>query len=112
MFRLAALSAAAGLAGFFNIAVSAADPLPAETHKVLPAALAVEAAQAAIAACKAQNYLVTVTIVDRTGAPTLVLVGDGARYLAKEVTRRKAYTAALWKMSTAEFAKRFPTATG
>jgi uncharacterized protein GlcG (DUF336 family) len=72
----------------------------------------VEAAQAAIAACKAQGYNVTVTVADRGGMPVVVLVGDGARYLTREVTRRRAHTAALWKMSTAEFTKRYPTPTG
>jgi uncharacterized protein GlcG (DUF336 family) len=63
-------------------------------------------------ACKAQGYNVTVTVADRGGMPIVVLVGDGARYLTREVTRRRAYTAALWKMSTAEFTKRYPTPTG
>jgi uncharacterized protein GlcG (DUF336 family) len=111
MIRSSALGAAALLAALTSSSAWA-DPLPAETHKVLPAALAVEAAQAAIAHCKAQGYSVTVTVADRTGAPILVLVGDGARALTREVTRRKAYTAALWEMSSGEFSKRFPTPTG
>jgi len=112
MTKLYALGVAAFVAGLTAMNASAADPLPTETHKVLTAALAVEAAEAAIAACKAQGYNVTVTIADRTGAPTLVLVGDGAGAVTREVTRRKAYTAALWKMSTGDFSKRFPTPTG
>src|SRR5271169_4401620 len=112
MIRACALAAAAGLAALSGGYASAADPLPTETHKVLTAALAVEAAQAAIAACKAQGYNVTVTIADRTGTPTLLLVGDGARGLTREVTRRRAYTSALWGIMTAEFTKRFPTPTG
>jgi uncharacterized protein GlcG (DUF336 family) len=112
MIRSYALAASAIVAALTCGSAWAADPLPTETHKVLPDALAVEAAQAAIAACKAQGYKVTVTIADRTGTPTLVLVGDGAGYVTREVTRRKAYTAAVWKISTGEFAKRFPTPTG
>jgi uncharacterized protein GlcG (DUF336 family) len=111
MIRSYAFGAAALLAALASSSARA-DPLPSETHKVLPAALAVEAAQAAIAHCKAQGYSVTVTVADRTGTPILVLVSDGARYLTREVTRRKAYTAALWQMSTGEFTKRFPTPTG
>jgi uncharacterized protein GlcG (DUF336 family) len=111
MIRSYARGAAALLAALIS-STAWADPLPTETHKVLPAALAVEAAQAAITACKAQGYTVTVTIADRAGTPILLLVGDGARYLTREVTRRKAYTAALWQMSTGEFTKRFPTPTG
>ena len=45
----------------------AADALPTQTFKILPAALAVEAAEAAIASCKGQGYTITITIVDRAG---------------------------------------------
>jgi uncharacterized protein GlcG (DUF336 family) len=109
MIRSYALATAAGLAALMSINAVAADPLPTETHKVLTAALAVEAAQAAIAACKAQGYNVTVTIVDRTGMPKLVLVGDGANALTREVTRRKAYTSAILRVSTGDFTKRVST---
>jgi len=112
MIRSYALAAATGLAIFTSVNAWPADPLPTETHKSLPLELAVEAAQAAIAACKAQGYNVTVTVADRGGMPIAVLVGEGARYVTREVTRRKAYTAALWKMSTAEFTKRYPTPSG
>jgi uncharacterized protein GlcG (DUF336 family) len=112
MIRSYALAAAAGFVVFTTINAWSADPLPTQTQKSLPLELAVEAAQAAIAACKAQGYNVTVSVADRGGMPIVVLVGDGARYLTREVTRRRAYTAALWKMSTAEFTKRYPTPTG
>lgn len=59
-----------------------------------------------------QSARLPVSVADRGGMPIVVLVGDGARYLTREVTRRRAYTAALWKMSTAEFSKRYPTPTG
>jgi uncharacterized protein GlcG (DUF336 family) len=109
MIRSYALAATAVLAAFTGVNVAAADPLPTETHKVLTAALAVEAAQAAIAACKAQGYNVTITIVDRTGQPKLVLMGDGANALTREVTRRKAYTSAILRVSTGDFTKRVST---
>jgi uncharacterized protein GlcG (DUF336 family) len=101
--------AAATIATFAGTNAWAADPLPSESHKTLTAALAVEAAQAAVAACKAQGYNVTVTIVDRTGMPKIVLVGDGARPLTLEVTRRKAYTSAMQRVSTGDFTKRVAT---
>lgn len=105
MIRSYMLAAAAGVAAFTSINAWSAEPLPTETHKVLTAALAVEAAQAAIAACEAQGYKETVTIVDRTGTPKLVLMGDGARNLTLEVSRRKAYTSALRGVSTGDFTK-------
>jgi uncharacterized protein GlcG (DUF336 family) len=106
MVRSYALAAAAGLAALCGTNAFAADPLPTETHKVLTADLAVEAAQAAIAACKAQGYHMSVTVADRTGLPKLVLIGDGASGVSREVTRRKAYTAAVRGISTAEYTKR------
>ncbi len=76
---------------------------------MLTAALALEAAEAAVAACKEKGYNVTVTIVDRTGQPKLILVGDGARPLTLEVTRRKAYTSAMQRVSTGDYTKRVTT---
>jgi uncharacterized protein GlcG (DUF336 family) len=105
MIRSYAIAAAA-IVAFAGTHAWAADPLPSESHKMLTAALAVEAAQAAVAACKAQGYNVTVTIVDRTGLPKIVLVGDGARPLTLEVTRRKAYTSAMQRVSTGDYTKR------
>ena len=106
MIRSYAIAATAVLVALTSINARAADPLPTETHKVLTSALAVEAAQAAVAACKAQGYNVTVTITDRTGMPKLVLVRDGAGGVGVEVTRRKAYTAAVLGVSTGDFTKR------
>ena len=51
------------------VGAQAQDALPTVTYKLLPAALAVEAAQAAIAACKAQGYNVTAAVADRLGMP-------------------------------------------
>jgi uncharacterized protein GlcG (DUF336 family) len=109
MIRPYALTIAAVLAASSSGNVWAADPLPTETHKVLTAALAVEAAQAAIAACKAQGYNVTVTVADRMGTPKVVIVRDGPPGVGTEVTRRKAYTAAVQRVSTGDFTKRVST---
>ena len=98
-------AAIAGIALFGSISVLAAEPLPTETFKVLPAALAVEAAQAAVAACKSQGYNVVVAIVDRAGDLKLLLVGDGAAALDRSLSRRKAYTSARLRISTGELAK-------
>jgi len=109
MIRFYVAMSAACLVALAGTNAMAADPLPTETHKVLTTALAVEAAEAAIGACKSQGYNVTVTIADRTGTPKLVLVGDGAGALTTEVTRRKAYTAARLRITTGEFAQRVAT---
>jgi uncharacterized protein GlcG (DUF336 family) len=97
--------AIAGIALFGSISVLPAESLPTETFKILPSALAVEASQAAVAACKSQGYNVAVAIVDRTGNLKLLLVGDGAGALTPSLSRRKAYTAAMRRVSTADLAK-------
>jgi uncharacterized protein GlcG (DUF336 family) len=109
MTRTYAIATAAVLLGLAGSDARAADPLPTETHKVLTAALAVEAAEAAIAACKAQGYNVTVTVADRTGLPKVVIVRDGPPGVGRESTRRKAYTAAVLRASTADYTKRIAT---
>ena len=100
---------AGGLAACSSIYAMAADPLPTQTFKILPAALAVEAAEAAIASCKGQGYTITVTIVDRAGDLKLLLVGDGASALSRELSRRKAYTSAQRRIPTADLAKQVAT---
>jgi uncharacterized protein GlcG (DUF336 family) len=97
---------ALALTAIIATSAQAADGLPTVTYKLLTADLAIEAAQAAIASCKAQGWNVSVTIADRSGLPKLVLVGDGAGGVGREVTRRKAYTSALLGISTDDFAKR------
>jgi uncharacterized protein GlcG (DUF336 family) len=109
MIRSSALLAATALATFTGFSAWGADPLPVETHKVLTAALAVEAAQAAMAACKAQGYNVSVTVADRLGTPKVLIVRDGPPGVGPEVTRRKAYTAAVQRVSTADYTKRVTT---
>jgi uncharacterized protein GlcG (DUF336 family) len=106
MIRSNLLATAAALSVFATISPLAAEGLPTATYKLLPAALAVEVAQTAITTCKAQGYNVTVSIVDRSGLPQLLIAGDSAGTLTREVARRKAYTAATLRVSTADFAKR------
>jgi uncharacterized protein GlcG (DUF336 family) len=106
MIRSYVLVATVAVTVFAGIHPLAAESLPTETHKLLPAALAIEAAQTAIATCKGQGYNVSVSVADRSGLPQLLIVGDGAGSLSREVARRKAYTASQLRVSTADFAKR------
>src|SRR5262249_34079630 len=101
--------AAIGFAACSSMEARAADPLPTETFKILPAALALEAAEAAIASCKGQGYNVAVAIVDRAGDLKLLLVGDGASALGRELSRRKAYTSAMRRITTADLAQQVAT---
>jgi uncharacterized protein GlcG (DUF336 family) len=79
-----------------------AQGLPTVTYKLLPAALSVEAAQAAVATCKAQGYNVTVSVVDRLGLQQILIVGDGASPTGRTLAPRKAYTSALRRITTGE----------
>jgi uncharacterized protein GlcG (DUF336 family) len=85
---------------------AAAQGLPTVTYKLLPAAIAAEAAQAALAACKAQGYNVTVSVVDRLGLQQILIVGDGASPTGRTLAPRKAYTSALRRITTGELNKR------
>ena len=106
------VAVAGGLAACGSIDAVAADPLPTQTFKILPAALAVEAAEAAeaaIASCKGQGYNISVAIVDRAGNLNLLIVGDGASALSRDLSRRKAYTSAMRRTTTADLAKQVAT---
>jgi uncharacterized protein GlcG (DUF336 family) len=108
MIRLTALAAATCLATLTGTAAMA-QGLPTVTYKLLPAALSVEAAQAALAACKAQGYNVTVSVVDRLGLQQILIVGDGASPTGRTLAPRKAYTSALRRITTGELNKRVST---
>jgi uncharacterized protein GlcG (DUF336 family) len=106
MIKFHALAVIVSLSTLSHLAVAAPDPLPTETFKVLPLTLAIEAAEAAIASCKAQGYSITAAIVDRAGNLKVHLVGDGVNdALTRELPPRKAYTAAVQRITTIELAK-------
>jgi uncharacterized protein GlcG (DUF336 family) len=106
MIRSYVLVATAALVGLGMTVPVAAQDLPSETHKLLPAALAVEAAQTAIATCKGQGYNVAAIVTNRDGTPMVLIVGDGSGKLSSEIARRKAYTSASLRVSTMDFNKR------
>ena len=62
------------------------------THR-LPAALASEAAAAAVESCAKQGYKVTASIIDTDGVVQAMLRGDGASMTTPGAARDKAYTA-------------------
>ena len=74
----------------------------------VPMAVAVEAAQTAVAACKANGYNVAATIMDADLSTRVVLRGDGAPDGTVEFGRRKAYTVIKTGMSSGEFGKTAP----
>jgi uncharacterized protein GlcG (DUF336 family) len=71
----------------------------------VPLAEAIAAAESAVAACEAQGYHVTVTILDANFVTRVVMRGDGASESTVEIARRKAYTVIKTGMSSGDFGK-------
>jgi uncharacterized protein GlcG (DUF336 family) len=80
-----------------------ADTLP--THRI-PAALAVEAASEAIAACAKQGYTETAVVLDADGAIIAAVRGDGAGIHTLDSAHDKAYTSVSFKNDTIALAQR------
>src|ERR1700733_11182863 len=74
--------------------ISVADTLP--THRI-PAALAAEAAEEAVAACARQGYHETAAVLDADGATIATLRGDGAGIHTLDSAYDKAYTSVSFK---------------
>jgi uncharacterized protein GlcG (DUF336 family) len=69
-------------------------------------ALALEAAQAALAACAANGVKAAASIVDSGGGLRVLLTADGAAQEEVEISRKKAFTAVVLKEVTSEVADR------
>jgi uncharacterized protein GlcG (DUF336 family) len=67
-------------------------------------ALALEAAQAAVAACATDGLKVATSVVDSAGILRLLLTADGASDDQVEISRKKAVTAVALKAATSEVA--------
>ena len=76
-------------------------------HHDLPYATALAIAQASVESCIAKGYSVTAVVVDRSGETIVAIRGDNAQPYTMENARRKAYTAANFRIPTAEYAKRY-----
>ncbi len=110
--RAAVTGAVLALSALFGT-VAAAQALPSE--KVLPLALASEAAAEAVAECGRQGYRVSAAVVDRAGLVKALMRGDGAAPHTLDSSSRKAYTSASLRRSTSELValiQRKPDAAG
>jgi len=101
---LAALSVAF-LAGVHANAQSSSPP-GLVTQRSLTMSMAKTIAEAAQAECKAKGYHTTVAVVDRGGQLLVLLRDEQAGPHTVEMARRKAYTARVFRTTTAEFQKR------
>ncbi len=86
-----------------------AAPAQAEliTHKDISLDMAVMAAQAAVASCKAQNQNVSATVVGRAGEVIVQLRGDGAGMHTFENSFKKAWTARSFRSPSGTVEERF-----
>jgi uncharacterized protein GlcG (DUF336 family) len=74
-------------------------------HRI-PAALAMEAAEEAVAACARENYHETADVVDADGVSIAVLRGDGTGAHTLDSAHAKAFTAASFKADTLALSER------
>jgi uncharacterized protein GlcG (DUF336 family) len=110
----------AALAMVFTPLVHAAEPAPsvpapAATNTPTPAAppargpslaLALEAAQTAVATCSANGYKAAVSVVDSAGVVKAVLAADGASARGVASSQAKAFTSITYKTSSDAVAKK------
>jgi uncharacterized protein GlcG (DUF336 family) len=76
------------------------------TQKVLSLGLAKAIAEAALGECRAKGFATSVAVVDRAGQLLVLLRDENATAQTAEMSRRKAYTARMFRTSTMEFQKR------
>jgi uncharacterized protein GlcG (DUF336 family) len=76
------------------------------TQRNLSLAMAKTVAEAALAACQAKGYHTAVAVVDRAGQVLVILRDEQATPQTVEMARRKAYTARMFRITTADFQKR------
>jgi uncharacterized protein GlcG (DUF336 family) len=91
-------------------ALAAALPLTAHgqilTERNVSLQLALQIAQSAMAACKADGYDVSAAVVDRAGDLKVLLRSDTANPHNADLARRKAYTSRTFKVPSMDVAKR------
>ena len=76
------------------------------SQKNLSLGLARTIAEAALAECKSKGFATSVAVVDRAGQLMVLLRDEGASAQMAEMSRRKAYTARMFRTNTMEFQKR------
>lgn len=95
---------AAGVAAAFVATPVAAQQILTERNISLQLARTI--ADAAIEACKKDNFDISVVVLDRTGAVRIAMRADSAAPHNFDLARRKAYTARTFRRSSADWAKR------
>ena len=88
------------------LTVGAASAQGLVTQRSLSMNAALELAQASLEKCRADGYLVTVTVINRHATVLVTLSDDGVNPHTVENAMRKAYTAFTTRTPTVEMAKR------
>jgi uncharacterized protein GlcG (DUF336 family) len=92
------------LVGAFSMTALSQDLL---TQKVISVDMAQTMAQTAVATCRANGYRVTATVLDNGGNLKVVIRDDGAAIGSIDLSHRKAYSALIFRRTTAESIKIF-----
>ena len=107
---LFALAAATLFASAAQAQAPAGAPAPPPPRARGPAAaLAVEAAQTAVATCLASTYKVTATVADSAGVVVVVLSGDGAAERTQAVGLSKVWATLKYRMPSGDVADKAKT---
>ena len=94
------------LAGIAVILFGVEPPQGVVMQRNLSLPLAKTIAEASLAECKAKGFYTSVAVVDRSGQLMVLLRDEQASPQTAEMARRKAYTARMFRITTAEFQKR------
>jgi uncharacterized protein GlcG (DUF336 family) len=75
------------------------------TQKVMSLDMAQAIAQGALATCRTDGFRVSISVIDGSGVLKAFMRDDGAGLGSVDVSRRKAYTALIFRRTSAETAK-------
>jgi uncharacterized protein GlcG (DUF336 family) len=103
MARTAAAWAALGLLGILTAPAGAQGVV---MQRNLSLNMAKTIAEATLAECQAKGFHTSAAVVDRAGQVLVILRDEQATAQTVEMSRRKAYTARMFRTSTLEFQKR------
>ena len=82
------------------------------TQRNLSLAMAKTIAEATMAECRSKGFHTAAAVVDRAGQVLVILRDEQATAQVADMARRKAYTARMFRTTTAEFQKRTATEPG
>jgi uncharacterized protein GlcG (DUF336 family) len=92
-----------------GLAMIVTSPMHAQglvTQRSLSLEMAKTIAEATLAECKSKGFSTAVAVVDRAGQVLVLLRDEGTTAQVGEMARRKAYTARMFRMTSADFQKR------